>query len=238
MIKLFQFPPMYGIPNASPFCMKLESYFRAQGLEYENHYTLDPRQSPTHKLPFIEYNGKRYADSGFIIAMLEKESQTPMQAALSDKDKADTLAYLRLCENNLYWLLIYSRWIDSDYSKHWQQMLIQSSKMPVFIFKIICKVMVKNVTKQLDGHGVGRMAKEEVYGLAQQDLQALSVFLGNKRYFFHDSPTLLDHVVYSLVTSIAKTPWNNQLTQILFNYPNLMAQGEAMLVRFFNTNES
>ena len=32
MIKLFQFPPAFGLPNASPFCMKLETWLRMAGL--------------------------------------------------------------------------------------------------------------------------------------------------------------------------------------------------------------
>ena len=28
MIKLFQFEPAFGLANASPFCMKLETYLR------------------------------------------------------------------------------------------------------------------------------------------------------------------------------------------------------------------
>ena len=34
MIKLYQFPPAFGLPNASPFCMKLETYLRMAGLPF------------------------------------------------------------------------------------------------------------------------------------------------------------------------------------------------------------
>jgi hypothetical protein len=30
-IKLFQFPRMFGIPNVSPFCCKLETWLRIAG---------------------------------------------------------------------------------------------------------------------------------------------------------------------------------------------------------------
>ena len=35
MIKLYQFAPAFGLPNASPFCMKMETYLRMAGLPYE-----------------------------------------------------------------------------------------------------------------------------------------------------------------------------------------------------------
>lgn len=35
MIKLYQFEPVWGIPNASPFRMKIETYLRMTALPYE-----------------------------------------------------------------------------------------------------------------------------------------------------------------------------------------------------------
>jgi hypothetical protein len=35
MIKVHQFAPAFGLPNASPFCMKLETYLRMAGLPFE-----------------------------------------------------------------------------------------------------------------------------------------------------------------------------------------------------------
>ena len=35
MIKLYQFKPAWGLPNPSPFCMKVETYLRMAGLSYE-----------------------------------------------------------------------------------------------------------------------------------------------------------------------------------------------------------
>lgn len=35
MIKLYQFSPAWGLPNPSPFCMKVETYLRMTGLPYE-----------------------------------------------------------------------------------------------------------------------------------------------------------------------------------------------------------
>src|SRR5262249_2576020 len=43
-IKLFQFPRMFGIPNISPFCCKLETWLRMTGISYEVVDTPDPRK--------------------------------------------------------------------------------------------------------------------------------------------------------------------------------------------------
>jgi hypothetical protein len=35
MIKLYQFNAAWGLPNPSPFCMKVETYLRMVSLPYE-----------------------------------------------------------------------------------------------------------------------------------------------------------------------------------------------------------
>jgi hypothetical protein len=35
MIKVYQFEPAFGIPNASPFCFKLENYLRMAAIPFE-----------------------------------------------------------------------------------------------------------------------------------------------------------------------------------------------------------
>ena len=44
-IKLFQFPRMFGIPNVSPFCCKLETWLRIAGIPYDVVNTPDPRKT-------------------------------------------------------------------------------------------------------------------------------------------------------------------------------------------------
>ena len=40
MIQLYQFAPVWGIPNLSVFCVKLETYLRMANLSYEKHSTV------------------------------------------------------------------------------------------------------------------------------------------------------------------------------------------------------
>ena len=62
----YQFRPVWGLPNASPFCMKLETYLRMAALPYHVAKNADVRKAPKKKLPFIDDGGKVIADSGFI----------------------------------------------------------------------------------------------------------------------------------------------------------------------------
>ena len=58
-VKLYQFPSAWGLPNPSPFCMKLEVFLRLAEIPYEIVTWPDPRKAPKGKLPFIEHEGNR-----------------------------------------------------------------------------------------------------------------------------------------------------------------------------------
>ena len=49
MIKLYQFPAAWGLPNPSPYCMKLEVYMRLAEIPYEIVTWHDPRKAPKGK---------------------------------------------------------------------------------------------------------------------------------------------------------------------------------------------
>lgn len=58
MIKLYQFEPAFGLPNASPFCMKVETYLRMAGLPYEIARNADIRKRRKGKCPTSKMKGR------------------------------------------------------------------------------------------------------------------------------------------------------------------------------------
>ena len=93
-IKLYQFPRMFSIPNLSPFCCKLETWLRIAGVAYEVVDTPDPRKGPKGKLPFIEDDGVRIADSSLVIEHLMKSRAVDPDAHLSPSQRATASAVL------------------------------------------------------------------------------------------------------------------------------------------------
>jgi len=101
MIKLYQFSPAFGLPNASPFCMKLETWLRMAGLSYECPRGADLRKSPKGKMPYIEDGGKTVADSSLIIDYLTKKYSVTLDAHLTPRERGEALALQRLFEEHL-----------------------------------------------------------------------------------------------------------------------------------------
>ena len=119
MIKLYQFNPAWGLPNPSPFCMKVETYLRMVGLPYEVINGVLPFKAPKKKLPYIEDGTQVIADSGFILKYLKQTYGDKLDENLSDHEKASAHALSRLFEENLYWVVLYCRWIEeSIYLEH------------------------------------------------------------------------------------------------------------------------
>ncbi|WP_299488513.1 glutathione S-transferase family protein [Acaryochloris sp. IP29b_bin.137] len=219
MLTLYQFEPVWGLPNASPFCMKLETYLRMTHLDYQVDTSADVRKAPKGKLPYIKDNGKIIADSNLIIDYLKATYGDPLDGHLSPMDAAVALAFQRLIEENLYWALVYSRWIDE---KNWPTTkAVYFSDLPLVLRSIIPKIALKSVTQNLQGHGMGRHTPTEIYHIATLDLQALSSFLHDKPYFMGDQPTTLDASAYSVLANILDDTLTSPLRENAMQLENL-----------------
>ena len=110
MIKLYQFKPFWGLPNASPFCMKAETYLRYREIEFEA-VACNPRQSPSKQIPFItideQGNSRTITDSENIINYFEARQDKPLDAGLTAQQKATAYLIRNKVEEELYWQITY-----------------------------------------------------------------------------------------------------------------------------------
>ena len=93
MIVLHQFKSFFGLPNASPFCMKLETFLRLSRLAYRTEPVLDPTATPKGKAPFVELDGERIGDSALIIRALETRYGVDLDQGLSPAERAVAHAF-------------------------------------------------------------------------------------------------------------------------------------------------
>ena len=109
MIELHQFAAGYGLPNPSPFCMKVETFLRLARLPYEIKLVVNPSSGPYGKAPWIVDEGETIADSRLIIACLNRKYGAPLASRLSASEKAHQHALLRMLEESLYFVLMSER---------------------------------------------------------------------------------------------------------------------------------
>jgi hypothetical protein len=174
MIKLYQFPAAWGLPNPSPFCMKLEVYMRLAEVPYEIVTMADPRKAPKGKLPMIEHNGHRIADSEFCLYFLAEQAAVDLDGHLSPAERAAGYGFQKMLDETFYWAMVYSRWIDPRVWPALKQKFF--GNFPPVVRDILPAMIRRTVKRALHAQGTGRHSAKEIYFLADKCLQALSDF--------------------------------------------------------------
>jgi glutathione S-transferase len=233
MIKLYQFAPAFGLPNASSFCLKLETYLRMTGIPFESVYSIEMGKAPKGKMPYIIDGDQKIGDSNFIIDYLKQTYGDPLDARLTPSDRAIALAMRRLIEENLYWAVVYNRWIEPA---NWDKTKATFfSELPPILRSIVPKIALKDIRKKLQGHGMGKHSAAEIYAIGIADLVALSDFLSDKPFFFGAEPTSLDAAAYGLLANILMTPFDSPLKDKAQQLNNIVAYCDRMRDRYYPT---
>ena len=111
MITLHQFARVWGIPNLSPFCCKVKTALRMAGLPYEVVDAI-PAAGPKGKLPYITDGEKTISDSRFILEYLRETYDADLDRGLTAAERAESLAFQRMMEDDLHWVMMWTRWVD------------------------------------------------------------------------------------------------------------------------------
>ncbi len=231
MIKLYQFAPCWNLPNASPFCMKLETYLRMTKLPFETVSVMDLRKAPKGKLPYIDDNNYRIGDSSLIIHYLKQKHGDPLDANLTDTQKSQAVAIQRLLEEHLYWVVVYSRWADANNWPVTKKTFF--GHLPSLIYFILPGIIRKKILRDLRCHGLGRHTREEIYQLGLDDLKALSTILNDQSFMLGSEPTSIDAAAYAFLANILTTPESSPLQDFAKSQPNFIAYCQRMKERFY-----
>lgn len=210
IISLYQFPSCWGLPNASPFCMKVETFLRMNNINYETVETTMPMKSPTKKLPIIMDNNQCIYDSSLIIDYLKNKFNLTLDDSLSAKQQALSIALQRLCEEHLYWAIVYSRWIVRNGWQHTKKAYFES--LPKLLKLIIPSIVRAGVKKALHSQGLSRLSVDELYKRGIADLTVLKTQLEEHDFLLDSTQTTsIDATGYAFVENIRKDPISSPL---------------------------
>jgi glutathione S-transferase len=232
MIRLYQFRPVFGLPNASPFCMKVETYLRMAGLAYECPRGADVRKSPKGKMPYIEDEGTIVADSAFIIDYLKRKYGDALDSHLGAAERAAALACQRMLEENTYWAVLYFRWLDEAGWKLTREAFFGWMKPP--LKWIVPPLARRIVRRELHGHGMGRHARDEIDAIGRKDLTAAADFLGDQAFFMGARPSSLDATAYAFLANVLWVPIESPLKAHARQRPQLEAYCRRMKEKYFS----
>ncbi len=200
-------------------------------LPYQIKIEGNPSNGPTGKIPFIKDKKKLMGDSGLVQRYLENEYDIDFDKALSDRQKSESLAFTHLANEHLYWVLVYSRWMEDD---NWAVLKpLFFGKLPFPLRVIVPKIARKNLAKALHGHGIGRHKRETIYALGAEDVAAISSLIGDQDFAFGDQPTAVDASLYGQLSGIIDAPFDTPLKRAALSHKNLAPYCARMRARFF-----
>lgn len=233
MIKLYSFGPAFGLPDTSPFVTKVDLYLRINNLQFEsiaNKNNLG--KAPKNKLPFIDDDGEIIGDSVFIIEHLNQKHKLSLDNWLNDEQKALGQLISKSLDENFYWCIVHSRWVDE---KTWPMVRDRFfGDIPFPLNKIIPPMIRKTVQKQIMGHGMAKHSDAEIQQIADRTLNSLSVMLGDKKYFFGDQPCSFDVTAFAMVSAFTLSTLDNEMNQLSKKYDNLVSFTQRIHQQYYD----
>ena len=218
MITLYGFGEGFGLVDASPFVLKIDVYLRIAGLEFERKSEIaNLRTAPKGKLPYIVEGGKTIADSAFILDYLNSKPGVSLSSDLSPEQRAQAYLIAKSLDENMYWCLLYSRWIREQTWPLTRATFFGSLPFPMSRF--VPFIVRRSVRSAIYKQGLGRHSDSEI---------------GNKSYFFNDKPSVLDVCVFGFLAQFILADIDNEFNDIARRYENLASFCRNIHKRYYS----
>jgi glutathione S-transferase len=230
MIRLYTFGPAFGLPDPSPFVMKAEVLLKMAALPYR----VDTKgfgKAPKGKLPYIDDDGEKVADSTFIRWHLETKHKIDFDRGLGEDQRAIAWAFERLAEDHLYWALLDARWIDDANFNRGPRQFFQAAPAP--IRPLIIAMIRRKVRQALRSHGLGRHAPKEIAALGIRSIDAIAAYLGQKPFFMGSEPTGFDATMFAFAAGMLCPAFETPLRAAAEHHDNLKRYVGRMTARFY-----
>ena len=229
-IILHQINRCYDAPNLSPFPMKVETYLRMADIKYVNDF--ESPMGPKGKSPWITINGQDLSDSQLALEYLAKKFEKDFSIHLLEEEKAIARAFRVMLEERVYWGMALDRWVYQE-GKHLANLPFFES-LPDPLVNFIIKSYGRNFKKAAFYQGMGRHSQQEVEEMINKDLQAISVYLGNKPFFMGPEPCEADCSMFGFLSQfIYAMPGCVYTDTVTKEYQNLIDYHERMKARFW-----
>lgn len=227
----YHLPGAWGLPSVSPFCLKLDAVLRMTGVDHVSVTAATPFGGPKGKAPWIEHEGRKVGDSTLIVLYLNARLGIDPNAHLNDEQRGLALAVQRLIDENLYWVMVYDRWVRLE---NWA--LLKSTVLggiPVPIRAIMAPIARRGVRRQLKAHGMGCHSEAEIVAIGTRDISALAAILGDKPYFFGGVPSEVDAVAYGQLANFFFVEFASPMQAVIASHPNLLCFIERFRDRYY-----
>lgn len=229
-LRLLHFGRAFGLPDASPFCVKAESYLRLLGVDY----TLkrgNPQKSPRKQLPVLLHRSEVIAGSGHIIDYLRGLFGTHIDDWMTEEQRVQAYHLVHSVEDYLYFILVYQRWVLPQNFK-----VVTKNFFPglnPWLKFLIARLVRRGAKTRAIAHGVGRHSHQEMDDLAYQGVEMMAASLGDKDFFFGSQPCWADCSMYGFVCNLLVSEFPEGVGLRMKDFPSLIAYEKRFRARVF-----
>jgi glutathione S-transferase len=230
MITLYTFGPGFGLPDPSPFVMKAETLLKMAGLPYRTDAG-GFRKAPKGKLPYIDDDGERVADSTFIRWHLERKYGIDFDRGLGPEERAVAWAFEKMAEDHVYWALVHARWMDdANFARGPRQFF---RIVPAPLRPLVVAMVRRKVRAALHGQGMGRHSPAEIVALATHAIAATADYLGGKPFFMGAEPTGVDATLFAFTAGALCPLFETPIRGAAERHDNLRRYVGRMAARYY-----
>jgi glutathione S-transferase len=230
VITLFTFGPGFGLPDPSPFVMKVETLLKMAKLSYRTD-TTGFSKAPKGKLPYIDDDGTVVSDSTFIRWHLEKKYRIDFDQGLDASQKATAWAFEKMAEDQLYWVVVNDRWMDDVNFRKGPLKFFE--RVPAPLRPIVVTIVRRKLRTTLHGQGIGRHSPDEVLALATRSIDAIADFLGDKPFLMGSEPTGVDATMFAFACGLLCPHFDTRIRAVAEQRGNLRHYVGRMTARFY-----
>ncbi|MGX5203427.1 glutathione S-transferase family protein [Aliikangiella sp. IMCC44632] len=240
MLTLHCFGPNLNLPDPSPFVLKVDCYLRMANIDFQTKPGIaNLKASPTGKLPFISeklaQENRLVNDSQAIIDHL-KANYNDIDSWLSQKQLAQCYLITKSLDENFYFALVYSRWLDPESWPVIKKAFFR--RLSPFLQLIVPPLYKRKVFKDCFAQGIARHTPQQVVELGKKTMQALDCLLGDNEFIMGDKPCSLDACVYGFLAACIQVDLDNEFNRSARSFTNLVNYCERIRQRYYHANDT
>ena len=231
MLELYGLPSCAGLRSPSPWVMKVELAMRYFRLNYS---LIQPdlirfyRDVPSKKVPNLLIDGVPFVESERILKVLEKYAAPRTFPHPDDEDQASGIAFVRLVEDHLFYIVGKSKHLDSINTPMMWAEMFPSRWLPISHFVNIYGQ--RKALQRITSTSIGGLTDAEVHEEALKDIQTLVAQLSRTNFVAANSLTIYDFTIAAHIASILFWRIDNWLAplfrehQIFYHYLERVAE--------------
>jgi glutathione S-transferase len=230
MITLHTFGPYFEQPDGSPFVIKAMILLKMAGLAFVEKRSA-PFNAPKAKLPYIDDEGEKIADTTFIRLHIQKKYGFDYEAGLSSEQKAWGWALERMLDEHFYWLAISERWLDDENFARGPASFF--NRMPAPMRPLVKSMVRGKMRKAAYAQGLSRHNAEERRLLARRDLESCAALLGDRPFLFGHEPRGADATLAAFMLAALSPVFRSAIREELQKLPSLCSYAWRMESIYF-----